>query len=457
MLKRNDAVNTDAGEQPEQLEQKPAVGKILLRGVFQFTLMMAVLLVGAFGMNYFTALKEVPPTRPPFKTVYTVDSVFAKQDAIQPTLKVYGEVQAAKNVDLRSLVAGKVIWVNSELKVGARLEAGEELFKIEPFEFKLALETAKANFEETKARIAENDARIGIETARIGRLKDQLILAQNDFERITSLQERGTATAKNVEDRTLIVSQRKQALEQSELNLVAEEARKKQLQAGLIRTKWAIAQAEKNLKDTVFLAPFSGILSEKNVAIGRLLGANDLALSMYESNRLEVRATLTDQRFGRIQSDEDGLIGRPVKTLWSVGGEQYEYDGQIERISAQIDSNRGGVEVIAAISELKDIDVLRPGAFVEMIVPDKKFPNHFRLPETSIYDGNTVYVIREDILESRSVEVHAFDGDHAIVSGEIADGEEILATRIAEISNDIRVKTQNTTPVTDNSNTETEQ
>ncbi len=440
MLKQNESIGAQTPESSENAEESPSLGARLLRGCFQCILMLAILLAGAFGMNYFTELKEEPPSRTGFKTVYTVDSVVVEKGIFQPNLLVYGEVQAARQVDLRSLVAGKVVWANPKLNIGARVVQGDELFKIDPFNFEKELASAQANHKETLAKVAENEARIGIEESRIERSKDQLVLAENDLERISALQEQGTATAKNVEDRKLIVSQRRQTLEQSELNLVAEKARLEQLKAVLSRFEWAIAQAEKDLEDTVFRAPTSGIVSEKNVAIGRLLGVNDMAVSMYEADRLEVHATLTDQRFGRIQSDETGLIGRPVEAIWNVGGEEHRYAAVIERITARIESSRGGVEVIAVITDPLENSALRPGAFVELIVPDKKFSNHFRVPETAVYNNNTVYAITDGVLESRRVLIHAFDGDQAIISGNLADGDEVLTTRIAEISDGIRVK-----------------
>jgi len=442
MLKQNEQAGTEAIESRSAEPAEVSVLWRFFRALSQFVLMAGILFAGVFGMNYFTDLKEDPPSRPPFKTVYTVESVVVKKGEFQPKLTVYGEVEAAREVDLRPLVAGKVVWVNPDLKVGARIEKDEELFKIDRFTFEKELASANANHKETLARIAENEARIGIEESRINRSRDQLVLAENDLERISALKTQGTATAKNVEDRSLVVSQRKQTLEQSELNLVAERARLEQLKAVLSRFEWAIAQAEKDLKDTVFRAPSSGIVSEKNVAFGRLLGINDMAVSMYEADRLEVHATLTDQRFGRIQSDEAGLIGRPVEVIWNVGGEEHRFNAMIERITAQIESNRGGVEVIAVISDTLEDSTLRPGAFVELIVPDKKFSSHFRVPETAVYDNETVYVIRDGMLEGRQILVHAFDGDQAIISGNILDGDEVLTTRIAEISDGIRVRAQ---------------
>ena len=417
-------------------------GSRLVRAGAQALVMLLVLAIGFAGMSWLISNSDDPPKRPTFKTVYTVASTKAEAGDYQPNMLIYGSVVAARSVDLRSLASGEIISVSPDLQAGALIEKGESLLEIDRFSFEGALSEAVANLEESRARIQENQARIDIESSRIESLREQLVLARNDLDRIKSLKQRGTATDKQVEDRELIVSQRSQALEQSELNLVAEKARLAQQKAVSKRLEWRVQQAERNLKDTVLVAPFTGVVSTNNAEIGRMVGANDLVVSMYDASRLDVRFTLTDQRFGRIQSDDTGVIGRQVEVIWSVGGREYRFPAVIERIGAQIASDRGGVEVIARLKGEVAASPLRPGAFVEVIVPDKEFKDHFRLPETSLYDGELVYAIVDGKLLARKIKVAARDGDAVIVSGDLTDGEEVLVTRISEISEDLQVRTE---------------
>ena len=445
-----DKTQDPQGTEPKtHLEQASLVNpsfskRSVAKGALQGVVMIAVLVAGFLGMNALTALKENPPSRPPFKSVYTVESILAQKQTVQPELLVYGEVQAAESVELRSLVAGKIIEVNPALKVGGRIEKGEQLLAIDPFAYEKELATAEANLSETSAKIEENIARIKIAEANISSLGDQLSLAEKDLERIKALKERGTASSKQLEDRSLVVSQRRQSLEQSQFNLIAEQSKLRQLEAAMQRFDWTKKQAQKNLDDTVLRAPLTGIVNQKNASEGRLISANDVVVSMYEADTLDVRFTLTDQRFGRIQSDADGIIGRKVEVIWSVGSEEFRFPAKIDRLGATITSNRGGVEVIASISENVSTSSLRPGAFVEILVPDKKFENEFRFPETALYDNNTVYVIKDGKLEARAVSILARDGDHIIASGVLNDGDEIMTTHIAEISEGLRVSSQST-------------
>ncbi len=440
MLQKNDTIELDQIEEPKVAPKSSFSLAIIVRVICQFLLMAIVLFGGFYFMNKLIEAKEEPPKRPPFKTVYTVDTIIAQSGDFQPSMVVYGEVQASKTVDLRSLVAGKIVEVNPRLQVGSHVEKGEMLFAIDKFNYETALGSAKSTVIETKARIGENEAMISIEEARIKSLKQQLSLAQSDLERIKKLQKRGSATPRSVEERELIVSQRSQSLEQSQLNLVAERSRIEQLKAVLVRSQRSIEQAERDLQDTALLAPMDGVIRENNASEGRLIGANDMIVSMYRDDKLEVRFTLTDQRFGRIQSDNTGIVGRKVEVIWVVGGEEYRYPAMIERIGAQITSDRGGVEVIASIEGTIKESPLRPGAFVEVIVPDKAFVGNFRVPETALYDNNKIYISVDNKLVAKTVKVLARDGDAIIIDGELSNGDEVLTTRIAEISEGLNVR-----------------
>jgi len=449
MLKKNEDIHL---EQPvKQSVAKQLIIK-LFRSTMQIALMVAILFGAFWGMNRMIDTKEEPAKRPPFKSVYSIDSVIVEKSTFQPSMVVYGEVQAAKSVELRSLVAGKIIEVNPKLKVGGRIEKDAPLFKIDPFNFETALTAAISNRDETLARIAENEGRVALEKVSIKSLTKQLELARSDMERISALRERGTATTRDVEDRSLIMTQREQAVEQSRLNLIIEEARIDQLRNVLARFERGIVEAERNLEDTVLRSPMTGIVSVKNAAVGRIMAVNDIAVFMYEADRLEVRFTLTDQRFGRIQSDSQGVIGREVEVIWTIGGKEFRYKAVIDRIGAQITSNRGGVEVIAKLDGPVNDSALRPGAFVEIIVPDKSFEDQFRIPETALYDDDTIYVVVDGKLQRREVSLLARDGDYIILQGEFVQGDEILTTRIAEISQGLAVANPNRTSQTAGAN-----
>jgi len=412
----------------------------LLRGVAQIALMALVLAIAFAGTMRLVNTRPEVPKPPVFPAVYTVEMQSVTPGDYQPNILLYGEVVAARTVDLRALVSGEIIAINDKLKSGDNVRQGEVLLEIDPFNYSGALREAKANSAETKARVDEAEARLRLERARLVSAREQLILAENDLTRIGELRSRGTATEKQVEDRELLVSQRKQSVEQSEINIVAEQAKIAQLQAAADRLEWKIEQSERDLESTRLVAPFDATISSSSAEIGKLANVNDALVSMYQAESLEARFVLTDEQYGRLQADIGGIAGRAAEVIWNVGGIDYRFPAAIDRIGAEIASARGGVEVFATIDNANNAISLRPGAFVEIVVPDRKFISHMRISDSSVYANNIVYVVQNGELVARKIKIAAYDGDNVIISQGLQSGEEVLVTRISEISEGLKVR-----------------
>jgi multidrug efflux system membrane fusion protein len=413
---------------------------MLGRASVQAFVMVAVLAAGIAGMQSLIRTKPVLPARPPLPTVYSVETVIAKAGDFRPVYTAYGEVVAGRTVELRSLVAGEVLAVSPLLKAGAAVPKGEALVTIDRFNYEGALDEARANLAEAQAKLSESRTRIALEETRLSRAREQLELSARDLERIRSLRETGAATEKQLEDREMASSQRAAAVDETQLAIAAEKARLDQQEAVTQRLEWKVRQAERNLADTVLIAPFDGVVRTAQAEAGKMVSTNDVVVSLYEQGNLEVRFTLTDERIARLLSDDAGVIGRQVEVVWNVGGARQAVPARIDRYGSDIAASRGGVEVFAVVEKSGTMAALRPGAFVEVRVPDRLFPGHHRLPESAVFHGDTVYAVKDGSLTARKVSVSAWDGDHALVSGGIADGDEVLVTRIAEVGEGLRVE-----------------
>lgn len=420
--------------------------------ILQAGLMIAVLAGSFFLTKQMLAEKPEPRKRPAFKTVYTVETVVAEPQDRQPNILAYGQTIAARSVDLRALVPGEIIKVNPALRIGGRVEAGAALVEIDSFDYRGALQEAKANLAEAEARVVENDALVAVEESRLNATREQLELAKADFDRAQSLRERGTGTQKALDDRRLIVSQREQAIALAEDTIRVQESRKQQIAASIQRLEWRVQQAERNLRSTTLVAPFDGIVRSSAAEVGRNITANDVVVALDEADTLEVRFTLTDAQYGRLQqaanTNGEALIGRKVEVVWTVGGQRSTYTATIDRLSAEIMSSRGGVELYARLerpADSQDRITIRPGAFVEVNVPDRLYRNTVLVPDTAIYGTNTAYVAVDGRLQERTVDVVGFQGEQALVASGLMGGDEVLVTRITEVSEGLLVRKEGET------------
>ncbi len=420
------------------VERRPAF--LNTRAAAQIGLMLAVLVGSYVAMSLLIASAPERPAREFRPTVFTVESVIAQPQSNRPELQLFGEVQAAQYVELRPLVNGEVVAVHPDLDAGSHVAKGDVLVEIDPFNYRGALVEARANLAQARATLAETEARIAAEKDQLNASEMQLTLAQSDLSRAESLGSSGTLTQKQIEDRRLILSQRQQAVSLRRYNLVIEDARREQQIASIDSLTWKVQQAERNLENTVLEAPFTGVVNSATAEIGRYVNSTDLVASLYNDEALEVRFTLTDAQYGRISTDTDPLIGRPVTIAWVVGATTLTYGGEIDRIGAEVASQRGGVEVVASIDPAGSNVHLRPGAFVEIDVPDRTYVESFRIPETAVYDGTSVYVIDDGRLVRRQVEVAAYDGEDVIIAAGLNPGDEVMTTHLTQADEGIRVR-----------------
>lgn len=412
-----------------------------LRLVLKF-LLPVLLIFAAMGVrNYFVANKPAVFKRPAQERTFVIKTVPVRFTAQQPKIKLFGKTVTGRKVELRALVSGQVIEVGEKLRDGAIIDAGATLLKIDPFEYRGALTEAKAQMKEANARLRELRASLSQEKGSIKRDKQQLQLAIKDAERARPLVRRGTISQKTLDDRDAVVLQRRQSLEQRQNNIAVWDAKIEQQNAALERLGWAQERADRRIKDTTLKAPFKAYVDAVNAEVGKTLSANDRVATLFDVNTVDVEFTLTDQQYGRIIGAEGSVLDREIDVEWSVGRKPIKYKATVERVSAQIDANAGGITVYARIKEPTKPIRIRPGAFVQLHVPDRKFENVAVLPVTALYDGDTVFVVAgEGRLEPRKVDVVGWDGANVFVRGALRDNERILRTRLSTPVRGLKVR-----------------
>ncbi len=401
---------------------------------------VAVLLVAAAAYGALKASKpEISKRKAPEAVAYVKAFVADFKDH-QPTLRLFGEITAGRKVELRALVGGEVQSTSDDLREGAIVEKGVTLLEIDPFNFEAALAEAQARLSEAQARHDEIIASYELEKNGLKHDRAQLVLARKDLERALSLVKKKTVSRKLVDDRNIIVTQRRQELERRENNLNVWKAKADQQKSVIKRLEWGVRQAERRLSETKLIAPFDAYVSDANAEVGRLLNVNDRVATLIDREWIEVRFTLTDRQYGQIVSQEGKVTGRRAEVRWRLGDRVLSYPARIERVAAKIDSARGGVDVYARLDDpLKPVPI-RVGAFVEVFVPGRKYGSVLRVPRTAIYDGSTIYIIENGRLAGRQVEIVGSLEEDFLVRGSVKAGDRVVGTRLTRPGNGIKVK-----------------
>jgi len=443
------SLQTDPAKKPVSEVLPPEAGPdqrrfgrwtLVLKALLQMLIALAILFGAVQGMNALIASRPDVPKRPVQEKSYAVETLTVAAADHAPTINVYGETTAGREVELRSLVAGEVVEVHPDLKAGGAVRQGEVLVAIDRFDYEGAVTEAEANLAEARAGLVESEGGVTLQKGNVVRAQEQLEFAQRDLERAEELLGKGAVTERTLDDRKLIVSQRRQTLEQAQTSLALEEARVDQQTAAIKRLEWRLQNAQRQLENTILKAPFDAIVRSEAAELGRLVGVNDAIVSLYGSDAFDVRFTLSDNQYGRLLAETGTVVGRSVKVTWYLGNEPVSYPATVTRIGADVASNRGGVDLIARIDEAGASVPLRPGAFVEVSLSDRSYAQSFRIPETAFYGDGTVFVVKDSRLQARRVTSLAIDDGTLLVEGELKDGDVLLTTRIPEAGEGLLVR-----------------
>ena len=412
-----------------------------VRSGLQFIIMAAILIASGYLMNQLADSRKERPKRVQKEAVYTVQTQILEASLNQPTISVYGELVAGRTLNLTSLVNGTVAEINPNVKPGATIKKDEVLIKLNPFPFEIAVTEAEANLKEAEASIIEIQARIGTEENGLERTREQMELAQSDLDRAKTLLARNAVTQRTVEERELAMSQRRAAFQTSQSNIAIQEAQLEARKATLLRLQALVRQAKENLRKTTLKAPFDAVIQATNVELGQTITSALNIITLYEAATLDAEFVLSDGQYGRLVANNADIDGRTVDVIWKVGASTLKIPATIDRVGAEIASSRGGVAVYARLDKSAISKGVRPGAFVSVAVPDQTFEQTFRIPETALFEGDTVYVVDEDSrLSARKVTIAAFDGQSIIVGGGLNAGDEVIITQIAEVGEGILIR-----------------
>jgi len=365
---------------------------------------MIISVTSAVVMYLLMATRPSLAPAPQTERIWPVNAVTANYTTIQPNVTVFGEVVTGRKSEMRTLVPGPIIEIGPMLRDGGEVQKGDLLVRIDPFDYETTLAEQKALLAETKT---------------------QLEILRRKYQRTKELRKGGNVSQQEVDNAFLNMKRQRSIVDQRDVG---------------------VQRARRNLLETELRAPFSGVVNHVNANLGKQLGINDKVVDLIDTDSLEVKFSLSNSRFGRLLDSNQPIIGRPLKVLWRVGDTVLTYNAKIKRSDAQISSSSGGVSVYAAIESSSSKTFLRPGAFVWVKFAGKAYHKVLRVPDSAVYNNNTIYVVNESSrLEARQIAIQGYDGNHILFQSTDGDGEPIengdliVTTQLREVGTGVQV------------------
>ena len=399
---------------------------------------VAVLFLAAAGAYALVKSKPEPERRAAEETNWVIEAETARIADERPNLTLFGEIVAGRKVDMRPLVAGRIVAVGPNFVEGGIVAKGDLLVAIDPFDYEADVAERKAERDEARARLRETQAEYNGVKKLITHDKAQLDIRRRDVARREKLRGSGASSVKALDDARLALLDNEQRLTDRERAVASWGAKIAQQRATIARLEVAVTRAERDLEETKLVAPFDGFLLNVEAEIGKRIGTGDRVANLIDAGRLEVRFHVSNAQFAQLRTD-GGYVGRAAQVFWRGDKKAKPFEATLEREGSEIDTASGGVSLYARLNDIGATTVLRPGAFVRLLVTGQKYAGVARLPETALYGRDTLYAVVDGRLQARQTELLARLGTDVLVRGGVKDGDIVLTTRLAEVGTGVKV------------------
>ena len=349
---------------------------------FALCVILVILGAGLFAARYLLNSKPKAKKKPPVKMETFVETVSLASSRAHMTIKAFGKVMAANEVNLMARVAGEVVYTHPQLLPGGIIEAGETVLRLDDADYILALR-------QRQNALAKAEAELRMEQGRQS-------VAKREWKLINELASDLDASSEDL------------ALRKPQLS---------QVESAIDVAKADIAKAELDLTRTIIKAPFRAVVRQKNISVGSLVSSQTGIANLASVDIFWAELSIPMQQISWLTLP--GKDGKGVD-IQVYSSEKKRYVGRVVRMLPDLDPNGLMARILIEIDDpmgLKNSNPPLPiGSFVSAEITGREIKNCCRLPRIALRDGETIFIAAEDnTLRVEPVEVLWSDADWVFI------------------------------------------
>ena len=314
--------------------------------------------------------------------------------------EIPGRTTAFQIAEIRPQVSG--ILADRLFEEGSSVEAGKQLYQIDPAVYQADYNSAAADLQSAEANLASIQSR----QSRYESLVKINAVSQQDFDDIQS------------------------SLAQSKAQVAVAEA--------------AMARMKINLDYTKVLAPISGRISKSWVTKGALVTANQpqVLATITQLDPIFVDLTQSSKDLMRLRREFGALDKIPVTLQINEGEAPYEHSGKLLFHEVEVDRTTGSVQLRAQFPNPDQL--LLPGLYVRANL-ELHYPNSLLIPQkaTQRLPDQSLAVWRleaDGVVKQAKVQVKRAVGSDWLVESGVSAGDVIITEGLIKLQEGSRVE-----------------
>ena len=335
-----------------------------------------------------------------------VDVTQAVKGDFTPTVSVMGTVQPSQDIMLSPRVSGQITSRSPSFTPGGYVREGEILLQIDSADYRNELMQRKSELEQAQADLV----------LELGRHQ----AAQKEYQLFGD---------------TLSAENRARLLREPQLNSA---------RASVNSAQAAVEQAQLQLQRSTIRAPYDAYVLSRNVNIGSQVAPGETLGRLVGLDTYWVEATVPQSKlrmltFPQDDAGEGSEVTIRNRTAW--GPDEYR-TGNLYRLIGALEQQTRFARVLVEVDDplsYREDNTGKPslmiGSYVELDISGRQLDDVVRVSRDYVRDGDTIWIMNEDgNLDIRQANIVFEDATYAYVSEGVEEGERIVTTNIATIS-----------------------
>ncbi len=381
------------------------------------------------GCLVFVALLLTRPKQkaPVIKTkVWEVEAIEARPGQKGAVLTLYGEIETPALMQAVANEKSRVVEV--AVKEGQSVNQGQLLVALDPRDFEPKVIQARAEVAELEAQMQLERDRYASSLEALRHEERLLQLLRAQVGRVEKLKQRNLGSEAALDKARMDMERQALAVTARKLEVQQHPARLAQIEARLDRARANLAKSELALERSRIQAPFSGVVATVEVALGDYVKANQPLVSVYSTDKLEVRAKIPapyQQTILHVLSQ-----GHRLQAFGESLGARF--DLVLNRLAGQAEA--GGIDGLFTIAQADHAQLrLSLPVTVGLTLPPRD--HAVAIPYGALYGTDRIYRIEAGRLQGLRVELlgnYTEGGEDRVLvySPKLRQGDLILETHL---------------------------
>jgi len=347
--------------------------------------------------------------------------VRARPATVALPVTAHGTVEPRTESDLVTEVSGRIVSVSPQLAAGGFFEEGDVLATIDPRDYEIALEGARAALARAESNLAHEIAAL---------------------ERQRSMGRSGASSRQRLDDAIHAATS---------------------AEAGVREAKVAVRRAELDLERSRIRAPFAGRVRTKHVDVGQFMNRGAPVARVFAIDYAEVRLPISDSDLVHLEipaasrpigdelPDEAELRGPRVTLTADFAGARRTWSGRLVRTEGALDPRTRMLTVVVRVDDPYgrtgdgSAPPLPVGLFVEASIEGREVDAIYTLPRAALRRDNEVLVVDDDdTLHVRAVEILRSGREQTWVSAGLEPGDRVIVSALEVAMDGMKVRTTET-------------